>query len=241
MQSPTGNVELMGQYDSLQYYSDDPVFIWHVDNGQCEPYPRELAIVKSYLREYPECNRTFIDVGGHIGTQSLPYSKLFQKVVAFEPNASSYTFFKKNVEANNARNISVYNQGVYNKTAHCKVIRHSDANSGCFYIRECDANDAEAIRVVKLDDVWRTMNMHKKTQETQVVDFIKIDTEGSELYVLEGAVEIIESCKPLIQVETNHTSENYFGYSKERIYEFMWQHNYKVYNDDGNNPLFYCR
>jgi hemolysin-activating ACP:hemolysin acyltransferase len=21
----------------------------------------------------------------------------------------------------------------------------------------------------------------------------------------------------------------------------MWQHNYKVYNDDGNNPLFYCR
>ena len=42
------------------------------------------------------------------------------------------------------------------------------------------------------------------------IDFIKIDTEGSELYVLQGAKSIINHHKPLIQVETNLLfSKNY--------------------------------
>jgi len=58
---------------------------------------------------------------------------------------------------------------------------------------------------------------------------------------VEGAIDLINKYKPLIQVETNNCCEQYFGYNKEKIYEFMKQLEYKVFDDDGNNPLFYCK
>lgn len=221
----------VASFDNLYYMTDDHDFIWHIQHGLCEPYPRELKLVKSYLKTYPSHNHTFIDVGGHIGTQSLPYSRLFQKVIAFEPNLKSYHFFKENIKRNHIQNITLYNKGVFNTTTTCKLIQHSRCNSGCFYIKECEKNDKDAIDVIKLDDL--------EIPENENVDFIKIDTEGSEIYVLEGATELIMKDKPLIQVETNSNSDKYFGYPKDRIFEFLKQHDYKIYDNDGNNPLFY--
>ena len=40
---------MLASYDGLSYYTNDEAFIWHINNGLCEPYPRELNLVKSYL------------------------------------------------------------------------------------------------------------------------------------------------------------------------------------------------
>jgi len=223
---------MIGTYDNLSYFTDDSSFIYHINNGISEPYPRELSIVKKYLKLYPTCNNTCIDVGGHIGTISIPYSRMFNKIISFEPNTKSYNFFVENIKMNNISNIMLYNKGVYNKNTTCKVIQHDLGNSGCFYIKECDKHDINSIEVIKLDDM---------IDNNSKVDFIKIDTEGSELQVLEGAINLISTYKPLIQVETNQCSGKYFGYNKERIHEFMKQHDYKIFDDDGNNPLFMCK
>jgi hypothetical protein len=47
-----------------------------------------------------------------------------------------------------------------------------------------------------------------------------IDTEGSELFVLEGAYDLILENKPLINLETNQCSEMYFGYKKNVFLNF---------------------
>jgi FkbM family methyltransferase len=216
-------------WDGFTYVLDDPIFEWHINNGKSEPYPRELAIVQRYLDEYPTCTNTCVDVGGHIGTTSLPYSRLFKHVIAFEPNPVSYGFFAQNITNNSIDNITLFNKGVFNKTTTCMVCKHGE-NSGCYYIKECDKNE-KSIDTVKLDDI----------DYKSPVDFIKIDTEGSELYVLEGASETIAKYKPLVQVETNSCSANFFGYQKERIMEFMKQNNYGIFDTDGNNPLFYSK
>lgn len=217
-------------WDGFKYILDDPIFVWHINNGRTEPYPRELGIVKSYLERYPSCSNTCIDVGGHIGTTSLPYSRLFKEVLAFEPNTTSYNFLTANIALNGCKNVSVVNKGVFNKSGSCKVVKHGE-NSGCYYIKECAKEEEGAIDVVKLDDL----------EYKAPVDFIKIDTEGSELFVLEGARWLLSTYQPLVQVETNYCSTNYFGYEKERIYEFMKSLDYKIFDDDGCNPLFYCK
>jgi len=215
--------------DGFTYVLDDPSFQWHINHGISEPYPRELGIVRRYLEQYPTCTRTYVDVGGHIGTTSLPYSRLFSHVIAFEPNPVSHGFFAENIRRNGIHNITLFNKGAFNKTTTCMVRRHGES-SGCYYIEECGKNE-RSIDTMKLDDL----------EYKSPVDFIKIDTEGSELYVLEGATETIAKYKPLIQVETNDCSANFFGYSKEKIVEFVKQHGYSVFDDDGNNPLFYCK
>lgn len=225
-------------YDNLIYKTNDNVFIWHINNGKSEPYPRELNLIKGYLNMYPKRNNTFIDIGGHIGTTSLPYSRLFKQVIAYEPNNESYNFFIDNIKLNNITNIEIHNKGVYNKNINCLVLPHTGGNSGCYYIKEClDLDNPNIIPLVKLDDEYDAYDAYD--DGSQQIDFIKIDTEGSELYALEGAYELIKKWKPLIQVETNECSDKYFGYNKEKIHTFLKSLNYEIYNDDGNNPLFY--
>ena len=218
---------MTASWDGFTYTLDDPVFIWHINNGRTEPYPRELGLVKSYLERFPERNNTFIDVGAHIGTTALPYSRLFKHVIAYEANSNTYKFLIENIKSNSVNNVTAYNKGVHNKTSNCTVVYHG-VNSGCYYIKESEKSDL-SVDVVRLDDA----------EYTSSVDFIKIDTEGSELRVLEGGLETIKQYKPFIQVETNECSSRYFGYGKERIFEFMKSLDYSVFDDDGTNPLFY--
>jgi len=211
------------EWDGFKYIVEDETIQWHINNGMAEPYPRELAIVKKYLEKYPS-NHICIDVGGHVGTTALPYSRLFQKVIAFEPNPVSHYFFKHNIVLNHNENINLYQKGVYNKTMKCSITKHGN-NSGCYYITESE----KGIDTIRLDDMEFDMP----------VDFIKIDTEGSELYVLEGAYDLLVKDKPLINIETNGQSNRFFGYDKEKIVEFLKSLDYKVWDDDGNNPLYY--
>jgi FkbM family methyltransferase len=221
----------MASYDGFTYKTNDPIFYLHITNGCSEPYPRELELVKRYQQIYPTKKNLFIDVGGHIGTCSLPYSRLFQKVIAYEPNKENFHFFMNNMEENNCQNITVHNKGLYYKNTECIVVPHDGGNSGCFYIKE-NPSYPNAIKVAKLDD--------ELASNTMPVDFIKIDTEGSELFVLWGASETIRKWKPLIQIETNGQAQKNFGYPDSLCERFLEGFGYKVFDTDGNNPLFYC-
>lgn len=58
------------------------------------------------------------------------------------------------------------------------------------------------------------------------VDAIKIDVEGSELLVMQGAKDTIERCRPSIQVEIVPKQCNLFGYEPQDLYDFMAQYDY---------------
>jgi FkbM family methyltransferase len=221
----------MASYDGFTYNTNDPIFFWHILQGISEPYTRELDLVKQYLQTYPTRNNLFIDVGGHIGTCSLPYSRLFQKVIAYEPNKENFSFFAQNIQQNNCSNITVHNKGLYNKNTVCAIVPHEGGNSGCFYIKEGPENN-NSIHVVKLDDELANNDMP--------VDFLKIDTEGSELFVLWGASETIRRWKPLIQIETNGLAQKYFGYPESLCIQFLEGFGYKPYDTNETNPMFYC-
>lgn len=53
------------------------------------------------------------------------------------------------------------------------------------------------------------------------VDCIKIDVEGSELYVMQGASDTIERCRPSIQVEIVPKQCALFGYEPQELYDFF--------------------
>lgn len=216
---------MISKYDNIEYEGACKSFHKYIITGRSQPYPRELKIIKKYLENNPEKNNFYIDIGGHIGTTALPFSRLFKNVLVYEPNKTNYDFLVNNIKRNNFKNVEAINCGVSNKNMNAQVVKHGK-NSGCFYLKECNEN--EGIKVVKLDDL-----------KLENIDFIKIDTEGSELLVLEGALNLIKKNKPLIQVETNKCSDKYFGYNKSKIFNFLKELNYKILDDDGNDPIFY--
>ena len=142
---------MKASWDGFTYNLDDPDFVWSINNGRTEPYTRELAVVKSYLKHFPSCNHTYLDVGGHIGTTAFAYSRLFENVLAFEPNKKSYDFFVQNIELNGVKNVKVINKGAFNKTTSVSFVHHGP-NSGCYYIKETEKSPS-SIDTVRLDDL----------------------------------------------------------------------------------------
>lgn len=214
----------MATYDNITYFGACNSFHNSIINGNSQPYPRELKIIKLFLDKNPNSNNTFIDIGAHIGTTSIPYSKLFRNVICYEPNLSSFNSLKQNIEYNNCKNISIYNLALSDENTFCDII-DAGGNSGCFYIKK---NNNGTTQTKKIDN------------ETFInkIDFIKIDTEGNELAVLKGAINLIKKDKPLIQVETNHLSNLHFNYDKSEIFDLLYNLGYIILDDNGNDPIF---
>lgn len=215
---------LVATYDKFYYVTDDPIFVNSINNGQSEPYPEDLSIVQKYLKMYPWNNRTYIDVGAHIGTTIAPYSRLFSKVIGYEPCDNNFIFLNVNLKINHIDNCQVHNIGIFNEEARVSVERHSDCNSGCFYIKK-DINGPTLCR--PLD----------KENHTSI-DFIKIDVEGAELYVLQGAKNLLDQQKPLINIETNSLCETIYQINPLDATDFLLKQGYVLFANT-NNPFYY--
>lgn len=73
-------------------------------------------------------------------------------------------------------------------------------NSSLVWPAKSDASlQSETIAVRRLDEI---------VPQTSQVSFIKIDTEGFEPLVLEGASKLIERCRPTICLELSHEHAN---------------------------------
>jgi len=212
------------EYDSFVFETDDPIFDEGIRNGTAEPYPLHLAIVKRYLDMFPTRNRCFVDVGAHIGTTAAPYSRLFSTVHAYEPSSASYSFLVKNIKGNDLKNCTAYNIGLYSHTCTGVMKYHGGGNSGCFAFEPAEVGDVNCIR---LDD-----------QNHEFVDFLKIDTEGSELFVLKGAEATLRKWKPLVQFETNELSQRLYGISTQKSIDYLKSLGYVEFDTSDPNNIF---
>jgi FkbM family methyltransferase len=220
-------------YDGFVYRHDDPVFHDSIQRGQSEPYPRDLAVIQRYLRAFPHKNRAFIDVGAHIGTTIMPLLRHYQHCAAYEPNPTNHRFLFDNLRANGmADRCTVRAFGCSDRRRLGKTVMHGGANSGCYYFAEQEGSGegGDLVATVCLDDDAHLTD----------VDFLKIDTEGHELFVLRGAEKLIRRCRPLIQVELNGLAERLFGVPERQVLDFLAGLGARPYGGTkGGNLFFY--
>lgn len=77
---------MISKFDNIEYEGACPSFHKSIIAGKSQPYLRELKIIKDYINKNKNKNNLYIDIGGHIGTTALPYSRLFKEVLVYEPN-----------------------------------------------------------------------------------------------------------------------------------------------------------
>lgn len=128
-----------------------------------------------------------VDVGANIGYYSIIFSKLVGaqgKVYAFEPDPVNFSILKKNIELNKCTNVVLEQKALSNKTG--KITLYvSEENRGDHRIYDSgDARKTVEIEAVRLDDYLTTRAPHG-------VNFIKMDVQGAEVAVLEGARDVL--------------------------------------------------
>jgi FkbM family methyltransferase len=64
--------------------------------------------------------------------------------------------------------------------------------------------------------------------QNMVIDFIKIDVEGAEMLVLEGAKNTIERCKPIVVFEHGLGASDVYGTTPRQIFTFFEKSNMHI-------------
>lgn len=139
--------------------------------------------------------RTAIDVGAHIGTWTLLLSTAFKEVYAFEPVDENFECLKENTKAQH--NVARFQLAVGAHSGTVGLTLGEAENSGMWRVQP----DGKT-KLVTLDKFGAGM--------LTAVDFIKIDVEGFEGFVVSGAREIIERDKPMVLFEDNGLGQRYY-------------------------------
>jgi FkbM family methyltransferase len=210
------------------------------DNGDYKMYYHPLILdevlmmsglweiyVKLILTVQP--NDVFVDVGAHIGSYAIPIAKKAQKVIAFEPNKYTFELLTKNIALNHLTNIEVYNIAVSKKRGAVSFMYENQSS----YSRIIDGEQSMNVTVIEDAKGYDNNNIHLVNTidldsvllKEDRIDWIKIDVEGHELDVLEGAMQTIHMYKPKIiieiwprNMEKIKTMAHSFGYSIQHIY-----------------------
>ena len=186
-----------------------------------------------------------LDIGSHIGTHAVLYSKYVANchVLAFEPQKAIFDLLKENIQNNNIVNITPFHNAVGHKQCICHM--SSMLYDGYNKLVNYDTNDVFNYGGIGLGASGETVEMI--TIDDLKVDncsLIKIDVEGSEILVLLGAINTIRKYKPIIVFESTDkcvTSEikQELGISSEleSPVSLLTKEGYKCVNLDQNNII----
>ncbi|MES1991457.1 MAG: FkbM family methyltransferase [Pseudomonadota bacterium] len=149
---------------------------------------KELQVLQSIVG----MGKTIVEVGANIGNHLVFYAQHLEakKIFPFEPNPVAVALLDKNIHANkleaviDKRGIGIGAGAEYGKFS---VMLPGENNLGAARL---EAGSGE-LEVFPLDE----------TLKGEQVDFMKIDVEGMEFDVLQGAKGIIGRDKPTLMVE----------------------------------------
>ena len=142
---------------------------------------------------------TIVDIGAQSGLYTL-YAKFLplSTFYAFEPFEPTYTLLLDNLKLNNITNVNPHLLGISNEVGKT-ILNTCTSHNGLHTLGSTPLrfNDIKAVEVNTdtLDNIFYNKDIP--------VDYIKIDTEGWEYYILMGAMKTIEKYKPYLQIEWN--------------------------------------
>jgi FkbM family methyltransferase len=199
--------------------------LWHLKNRFSKDYEPEVEFIRE-IDKYLVCaNRTAIDIGANFGVFARILAKSFRTVHAVEPLPKLATPLRKA----GPKNCVVHQIALGTSRGQLELfIPHSSAKGAVFALTTArqDWLDAvkEGIESEHQDALARVERVVVKMETfddefgpIEDIDFIKMDIEGSELSVLEGARRTLERQKPPMLVE----AEKHCGESSVRIFDFL--------------------
>lgn len=136
---------------------------------------------------------TVIDIGAHVGYYTLLASMLAGEsgsVWAFEPEPTNAAFLRRHMYLNNCRNVQVEELAVSNTNGHARFLCGKGSGTG-----HLDRTGDMEVRTVRLEDFCAARGITPSA--------IKIDVEGAEAAVLDGAKELILRARPVIFLSTH--------------------------------------
>jgi FkbM family methyltransferase len=163
---------------------------------------------------------TVWDIGAHIGYHSLAFASLVGPsghVVAFEPNPYNIDRFCKNLQRNPqlAERIILKNCALSNVDGEASFLFSSEVDdgrsTGSHLEKALVPENPEAYRSFKRTNIAALKaDTIMRDKLTPLPSIVKLDVEGAEQLVLEGAVVLLSTQKPLLFIEVHNITMMFY-------------------------------
>jgi len=155
----------------------------------------------------------FLDIGSCWGVYSLRFAGIHKdlKIFAFDPIKNNIERLKLSIKKNNFKNIECFHTAIGSKKG--KVTLGATEN----YSPNYEINEVNS--VINENSELNSLDFLLKTKNKSLI--LKIDTEGYELEVLKGAINLLNNNKCFCQIEIKDNN-------KEKVFSFLNDLNYNL-------------
>jgi FkbM family methyltransferase len=199
---------------------------FHINTLKYALFPNDNAVTASIINRWQyewymfdflnrnqiDCEgKTIIDIGGNNGNFAVDFAHLVGDdgiVHSFEPQRIIYYQLCTNVFINGLNNVYCHNEAVGNEDGYTMIetpdyFEKGDVNFGA---AEIVNEGGEFVKSTKID-----------SREFKDVVFIKIDVQGYESFVVDGAIETIKKHRPYLFIEFEDHLLQKFNSSESKL------------------------
>lgn len=191
---------------------------------------RETRFVKSVAR----ADWIVFDVGANVGYYSLLLAKLAPQgeVHAFEPHPLARKILEVNLLLNNLENLKVNPVALAEKEGRSDFCLTKDTGFSSFR----EIGRVEFLKKIQVPCL--TLDQYVQSQGIKKIDFIKIDVEGAEGLVLNGAKKTLDELRPpLLMIELQPENLKVYGEEPTTISARLAAFGYRLFVLNKQNRL----
>ena len=186
---------------------------------------REIAELCKYI---PPAG-TVLDVGANIGLSALEFSRTAGpagRVIAFEPHPDTAARLRTNLDRNGAANVEIVQSAVGSAPGTITFNESADATLSSASVIPRNLVRSFEVPLTTVDLAWAEASK-------PLVSVLKIDVEGGELAVLQGAGELLARDHPAILLEA------WGAQQLDPIHALLTAAGYAQHQPDGFEPRNY--
>lgn len=201
------------------FFPDDDIHLYDIvkKDGFYQKPHRDLSL--SFVKR----RKIAIDIGGHVGLWAKDLCENFENVIIFEADKSHISCLYKNLERFD--NKTIMNVALGNEDGVCSLFNPNKSTGGNTKV---DINFIPEMSI----------SMHKlDTYNFRDISYMKIDVEGFELFVLEGAKNTILNNKPVITIEQKSGTDLY-GIDRYAASKFLGELGMKKLGQVSDDHIF---
>lgn len=187
-----------------------------------------------FLDQVLKAGNVFVDVGANMGLYSLFAANrvgVHGYIIAIEPSTRDFERLETNVKLNSFRNIKPEHCALSNHAGFAELHIAKERNAGhntfgTFAYEGVRQERTEHVRLQTLDEMIQQKRLER-------IDVIKVDVEGSELSVLEGAENTINKFHPILLLELSDMTLAPQGCTSSQVWRFLTGKGYTIFEYDG--------